>query len=142
MSKLLVALLLAFAATAACKSSVAAEVATGKQINADGYGFSLEGVGRLILRRIEIDGTVSDDCRVDVDSLRQIILNGARKKSLELEARDGDGKTYITISLKRHKTTDTDTGRPTVNCWGEGTGCKAKIEVTPPAEEVLRAMML
>lgn len=143
MARRLHILLLAICGFLVSSLASAEEVATGKQINsAAGYAFQLEGVGKLTLRSVEAEGVASNDCQVDVDSVRTIIMAGVKNRSLTLAANSDDGKTYITIHLQRHQTEDMDTGRRTVNCWGEGKGCRAKIEVSPPAADALSELML
>ncbi len=107
------------------------ELISGQAVNhGAGVPIMLEGIDKATLVQISIDGRPSDDCMIDVASLRGQFAAGLAKGSLQVQ-RAPAGAVEVTINLKK-STSSSDDGKTYLTCKGDGDGCKAKVIVPDP----------
>jgi len=117
---------------------IAEELVAGKTINQSGIPLEIEGIGKASLVAIEIDGRKSDDCMVDLDSVRAQAISGLANRTLDVR-RGTDRSIVVTISLKRSTETWAD-GTVHFTCDGPGEDCKARIIVPEAQDELLQLL--
>ena len=109
----------------------AEELISGQTVNhGTGVAINLEGIDKAMLVQVSIDGRPSDDCMIDLASLRAQFAAGLAKESLQVR-RAPAGAVEVTINLKRATTTSNE-GKTYFICKGDGDGCKAKVIVPDP----------
>jgi len=116
--------LVLFVAIAALPSgSFAKDLVAGSKINRDGgYDFSIDGLGNMNLASIKVDGKASDTCLVDLDSVKTLIQEDVRSKSLKYEPSGANG--IVVVITLESKVCDT-----VVCCGSRGTGCTAAVVI-------------
>jgi len=104
--------------------SFASELIPGAMINKPGgHDFMVEGLGKMKLASIKVNGQPSNDCLVDVPSVSRLIQEDVRNKSLAYEQLGADG-IVVVITLQ-----STICEGNVVCCSSRGKGCAATIEI-------------
>jgi len=136
---LLLTALLALAAWLTVPAVAAAdEMAAGEAINAPGgYEFAVEGLGKMQMTGVEVDGKASADCLVSVTSVQQQIADGVRERTLAYSPAAGvAGAINVIVDLRK---TSCQGGR--VCCSDQGKGCKVLVTIEGvTATKVLAAL--